>query len=111
MIRNLGLAAVLALAGCQTTEQKDPAYTPELKAYITCNALASIVVARQQGDPLTLAMAAASVCAREEAALRLAVYDAVDRDPARATRILNIFKEGATERNMGRIVRERAGMR
>lgn len=84
-------------------------YKPELRAYASCNRKASRAVAPQTGDPVSLAIAARSLCRESEATLRKAIMAALDHDPGLAMRAMENARQSILENNAGDIVAARAG--
>lgn len=65
------LPAITALAACvetggMTDAERDSKWGPPVAAYILCNRENAVTVARQKGDPLSLAVAVTGMCAAEK---------------------------------------------
>ena len=77
-------------------------YSRQMNAYLDCNIRASRYVARQQGDPVSLGLAARGMCGKEDAALTEAVIK-VYQAPM-ALRVMRLYREKTLETNAGAIV-------
>lgn len=96
----------LLLAGCVTAEDKTAQTSPQVDAYLRCNRDASQAVSTQAGDPISLAVAARSLCPKEELALQQSVFAAYN--VATANRIYEMYRQRVIEDNTGLIVTFRA---
>lgn len=76
--------------------------------YADCNSRASRAVARQTGDPASLAVAAHSLCRRTEANLRKAVYAANEENPDFGNDTMEKLRRAILEDNKRDIVAARA---
>lgn len=78
----------------------------ELKAYYACNAKQARIAARQEGDPVSLGIAARGMCQREYGNL----WDALlrVRGPGSAESLLNYTRKLVLEKNAAAIVSERS---
>jgi hypothetical protein len=83
-------------------------YKPLSRSYFVCNRSASKIVSTQPGDPVSLAVAARSICRSEEANLREAVRAAYADDPKFGMDSMERFRAKALENNTGDIVAARA---
>ena len=80
-------------------------YSRQMDAYLDCNVRASRYVARQQGDPVSLGLAARGMCIKEDAALTEAVAK-VYQGPM-VLRVIRLYREKTLETNAGAIVKVR----
>ncbi len=83
-------------------------FQKELQDYILCNYKLSLVISRQSGDPMVLAMAARSNCSLEEAVVLQAMKREYKGSTFDVPDLLEDFRKRALETNVGTIVRERA---
>ena len=77
------------------------------QAYADCNRSASRVVARQNGDPGSLAVAARDLCQTTEANLRTAIYAAHEDDPNFGIDTMEKLRGAILENNTSDIVAAR----
>jgi hypothetical protein len=115
MTRTLIVLCTLAagLTGCATHHESpapeqlvDQKAQPLLAAkYSDCNRAAAKGVAFQQGDPVSLAVAARGLCARFELELEKAVKNAYGDiiDPSDVNRMIEDAREAMIERNAAEI--------
>ena len=80
-------------------------YSRQMDAYLDCNIRAAQYVARQQGDPVSLGLAARGMCGKEDATLTEAVIK-VYQGPM-ALRVMRLYREKTLETNAGAIVMAR----
>jgi hypothetical protein len=93
-----------------TIQQRDVPWQPALDKYSDCNRHAVKGLAFQQGDPLSLALAASGMCARLERELKDVVQNAY-RDVMNPTDIGDAIEKARRtmlERNAAEIVAARA---
>jgi hypothetical protein len=84
-------------------------YQPQARKYLDCNAAAAKGIALQQGDPVSLALAARGLCGRAEVELQKAIIDAYsDFNPGLGNHAIEIARQTALERNAAEIVAVRA---
>ena len=83
-------------------------WKPLLAPYKACNRNASRLVAMQPGDPISLAVAARSLCKTEEANLRKAIYSAYTNTPSFGIDTMEKVRKVILENNTGEIVASRA---
>lgn len=106
----IGVAAALAcvgLAACVSgagSSERDAA----INDYADCNIYASHKVASQPGDPLSLAGAAAAMCASERA--RYGQIVEAQEGPGRALAAMNALENSSIKANAATIVGARANM-
>lgn len=102
------IVVAVFLTGCVTTasDNKLSQYKAEATAYIDCNIKASRIVALQEGDPISLGLAAQGVCAREELALTNALNRA--HRPRVAARLIDDVRQDTVRSNASVIVKVRA---
>jgi hypothetical protein len=109
--QNAGLLIIgsALLSGCVTAGGGALPYESELRTYVECNFVASHTVARQAGDPLSLAIAARAMCSKEELSLERAIIS--HRGYSIAARAMENFRQTSVEQNAATIVNARMGPR
>jgi adenylate kinase len=131
MIRVLVVLCATALVGCaanntraaaddashsavaqeqQLFEQRDKMFKPQLNKYSECNEHAAKAIAFQQGDPVSLALAARGLCARFELELEHAIKNAYGDIvlPSDVSNVIEQARQNVLERNAAEIVAYRA---
>lgn len=82
-------------------------YRPQLRKYLACNTASAKGIAFQQGDPVSLALAARGLCGKVEAELQKAIVDAFS-DPGLGNHTMETARQTALEHNAAEIVAARA---
>jgi hypothetical protein len=100
------LISVLVAANAASGAPNSNVYKAQLKAYIDCNLRSARSIAKQPGDPVSLAFAAQGMCVREEAALREAIRPTFN-DPANADATMSSLAGKTLRANAATIVRVR----
>src|SRR5262245_8940111 len=95
----------LATTATSVAQDATQAWQRERKAYAGCNLAASRSIAQQQGDPLSLAMAALGMCGRERAALAIALSKVYR--PSTVLSLLDLARRQQIEANAAAIAIER----
>lgn len=99
--------AVLALAGCVSATENTAVRDAAIKDYAACNFAASMRVANQPSDPLSLGIAAASMCSPEK--LRYGETASAKFGPGFALDAMDSLERTAVKDNAATIVKYRAG--
>lgn len=103
-VRFFGIGFVLALGACSSPKPLDFAM---MNGWSECNFKSSIVASKQEGDPLSLAIAVLGMCKNEELVYRNSIAE--QRDHAFADRHMQQLRKTAIETNVATIVKARAG--
>lgn len=108
-MQKLFLLATIALSGCETSagQSNEPLpYEGDIKAYVDCSLNNAARVAYQQGDPLSLGIAAEAMCGREKSLLAAAM--AKRNGVAFSDRMISKFEVEQAKRNAALIVAKRS---
>src|SRR5215212_4058065 len=101
VVWGIGCCILLSPANARP-DDKVRFYSRQMDAYLDCNIRASRYVARQQGDPVSLGLAARGMCSKEDAALTEAITK-VYQGPM-VLRVMRLYREKTLETNAGAIV-------
>jgi hypothetical protein len=109
-MKRYAVLVLIGLAGCTTgsNEPKSVAYKAEMNSYVRCNMVSARDIAKQPGDPLSLAVAAQGMCSSEEAAVTRAIRPTFS-DPLAAERTMAKVNADMLKTNAGIIVKVRGG--
>lgn len=104
LTRVIAISTALLCASCAPTagQDKTSTYGAEMNAYIACNVYAARSIAKQTGDPLSLAVAARGMCPKEDHVLHQALLRA--HRPAIATEIMSRTRTRILDGNAAAIV-------
>lgn len=100
--------AGLMLAGCVSSAENSAARDAAIKDYVACNFAASMRVAGQPGDPVSLGLAAASMCSASK--LRYGETANAKFGPSFALDAMDSLERTAVKDNAATIVKYRAGL-
>lgn len=103
-IMTTGCTAIAPQGGYSSSGE--PAFKPQAIAYIDCNYANSVKIAKQNGDPLSLAVAASGMCSREASNLAQAL--AQQHGAATASQMMSNFEIKQVKANAAMIVNHRS---